>query len=550
MEVLRSGGALAEKSLLLSYSSLPPQLVLFRALRSRDGLIAVLSLTAVLANVLTVALSGLLSQQDVFIGKNFTFQPLFAPRFGAQNVTKLPADILSMYNQNDPYYIASANFSNQTSLASWTGTHFSFLPLEPVEAIPNNGISILALQTTGYGADLQCQHLSTEPSNAFYEMEFNADGSRALVFTHHTQSNGSVYSCKGTAAQVGPLPNSPFGNFLPLEGDPEGQNAFEIAETALPISNISTSAEATFCGNLIAKGWVRTNFSFTGIDNSSAPDINSQAPTPLSVSNAASLRATFMSCHPRLKSAPFNLTISSTGSILTSTQIQPATYDLPSDVDLEFVLSNTITAISTVDYVFYHNDTLASDWTSYLIRTLANSPALLDPSLPPPDYSAAAALLSEVFSRLFAIQLTLHRGSLAPAPPSTPAVIGQLLTLQRRVFLSRPLYLVALSILVLDFCVAVAFYASRPAPFLPRLPTSIASQIAYLAGSSLMDELKSAGGDWDAMRRRGYRYGYGKFVGKDGWAHVGIEREPFVVKLDCGHQGWWWRKWWKRGKSH
>jgi hypothetical protein len=63
MQELHSGQAPARKSLLLQYTSLLPQLIIFRALRARHFLP---QLVALLANVLTVTLSGLFSQSQVF----------------------------------------------------------------------------------------------------------------------------------------------------------------------------------------------------------------------------------------------------------------------------------------------------------------------------------------------------------------------------------------------------------------------------------------------------------------------------------------------------
>ena len=86
---------------------------------------------------------------------------------------------------------------------------------------------------------------------------------------------------------------------------------------------------------------------------------------------------------------------------------------------------------------------------------------------------------------------------------------------------------------------AVIFYARVPRPFLPRLPTSIASQIAYFAGSHVIDDVSRAGGDLRRLDEKGVRYGYGKYIGKDGWTHAGIEREPYVIKLG-GEKRWNW----------
>ena len=98
------------------------------------------------------------------------------------------------------------------------------------------------------------------------------------------------------------------------------------------------------------------------------------------------------------------------------------------------------------------------------------------------------------------------------------------------------------------------FYWTAPKAFLPQLPTSIATQMGYFAGSRLVDDVLNADVsdrrsgtltkdgvtsrdlEFDdklrAFDRQGWRYRYGKYIGRDGWLRMGIERVPFVVSLD------------------
>jgi hypothetical protein len=79
-------------------------------------------------------------------------------------------------------------------------------------------------------------------------------------------------------------------------------------------------------------------------------------------------------------------------------------------------------------------------------------------------------------------------------------------------------------------------------PFLPRLPTSIASQIAYFASSHAIDDVRKAGGDLSELDKQGYRYRYGKYVREDGKTHISIERVPDVTKLRS-QSNWNLRRW-------
>ena len=61
-EVLRVGGAKVSQSLGLKYTSIPPQLAIWRALRAKHVLLAVVCLITVSTNFLAVFLAGLLNE--------------------------------------------------------------------------------------------------------------------------------------------------------------------------------------------------------------------------------------------------------------------------------------------------------------------------------------------------------------------------------------------------------------------------------------------------------------------------------------------------------
>jgi hypothetical protein len=81
--------------------------------------------------------------------------------------------------------------------------------------------------------------------------------------------------------------------------------------------------------------------------------------------------------------------------------------------------------------------------------------------------------------------------------------------------------------------VTVWLYLQRPWNKLPRLPTTIASIIAYFAASNALREMAIQGDSVESeSERKNWRWGYGTFVGPDGKSHVGIECEKWLVKDD------------------
>ena len=527
MEELRNGGASARKSLLLSYTSLPPQMVIVQALKSRHFLLAALSLIAVLANVLTVTLSGLFTQRAVFNAADWPLMSMYQPSFqfvAHGKVSKAYSNWLQSWNPNDPLYVPLANLTNQTTMPEWTNDQYFFLPLGFETTLPDNGGLKLDFQSTGYGVDLECNELSTTSSDSNYTFTISNDAKFANFSTSYKQPDGRTIQCMLGTNQVG------VG--LKLLGDPAGPKAMEIT-TAMQAAQQpgNFSRETAFCMNVLLKAWFRSNMSFPNADPSTEAGNASEAGL-LSPENWATVSQTVMSCQPRYKAAAFNLTTSPTGKILSSKQVTPTTYDLPNGTDFSYAWSSLVTTLGGQPSIAWHNDTFATDWVDYLIVQLTGSRAYLNANLPPPTFSDAVAKSSEVVQRVFTSQMSLMTELLTPSTTANSTVPARVLTLERRVFMSEPFFWISIAILSLDLVVAIAFYASAPAPFLPRLPNSIASQIAYFAGSHVIDDVCKSGGDLAELDRKGFRYSYGRYIGRDGWMHTGIERAPFVTELE------------------
>ena len=555
MEELREGESSAEKSLLLDYTSIPPQLIIWRALSGQDLLLAFLGIVAVLANVLTIALSGLLSQTDVLLLRPSSSTILFQPRFASENPFNGTGGlcVLGIYTQNDPFYVAFANMSSSTPLPPWVTPEYFFLPLGINSTSTDDGAVELNFLTGGYGADLDCQELSDFESDAMYNLSFSSDGTQARIVTSHRQPDGNLYQCKPFSAVV---PSSQAedqrynstGDFKQVYGEPSGTKALEFSGVMISDDNHDDVARRNdFCTSLILKGWLRAVLP-TDTNSSS---ISRSIPALAEIDATVVLSKVFMTCRPRVRLASFNVTISPSGSIHSAVQESDAIYDIPTNVDLSFALNLTRDVVGGIPDLIWHNDTFATDWTNYLLKALINSTTLLDATLPVPDFQTISNLTSNIFSRLFAIQMSLQTSLLMTADPYTPPQAVNRLSLERRVFISEKFFRIAVAILALDLVVAVVFYCRAPSPFLPRMPTNIANQLAYFAGSHVIDDVARAGGDFTELDRRGYRYGYGEYVGKDGWRHLGIERAPYVTPLeaDSGLLKWlFWKRVGKQGK--
>jgi hypothetical protein len=549
LEELKSGYVQARRSLTLKYTAIPPQLLSWRALRVGHVFLAALGVVTILANLLTVALSGLFTQADILRPQQRQLAEIYQhnlpPDFGTLNETD---SILSPYTQNDPFYVAMANFSGVSSLPPWTSANYGFFPLE-LEAGLSDDSSYFELQATGYGLDLDCQELTETPSDATYNLTFSPYASVAKFVASYKQSNGSEILCIPSNAILDSKSTLGGEGFMAIESDPAGFQAFEYAGPMTTFENIYDNPDfvlsapenailddSPFCNSLIVRGWVRANTTVRQAAVGSATNSSASSSAQPDTSTMT-LSKTFISCQPRLKSAVFDLRVSTSGAIMMATQNSTVSYvQMTGNSSLSATLNQTIAAFAVVNPA-WHNNTFANDWFNDLAKVFTNSTALLDVNVPPPNFSVASNLTRELYSRVFAIQMSLLTPQLLPAAADTKPIPARQMTLERRVFMSEPLFYISIMILALDLMMAVIFYWRVPAPFLPRIPVNIANQIAFFSGSHVIDDVQNAGGDLRELDRRGYRYGYGRYVGKDGRVHLGIEREPYVTPVDRAHGG-------------
>jgi len=147
-----------------------------------------------------------------------------------------------------------------------------------------------------------------------------------------------------------------------------------------------------------------------------------------------------------------------------------------------------------------------------------------------------APLMEALYAQIFAIVLGTHVEAIFQLSNETSAVEGFVLTSEPRIFVSPATFILSMVILGTYILFTVILYVRRPWKILPRMPTTIASQIAFFAASHTLQDFASTPDMSERVRNpdaRGsrQRYGFGRFIGTDGRAHIGIEREPLVQIL-------------------
>ena len=178
----------------------------------------------------------------------------------------------------------------------------------------------------------------------------------------------------------------------------------------------------------------------------------------------------------------------------------------------------------------YHNDTGASQRMHYFINYAEGSLRITDPAEPIPQFRDVDEPMRMAYKRLFAIWLGVNKELLfLPSTSETAAVPGTVITLEERLFLNAPLFIISEVILSIYIISAVLIYLRRPGRYLARMPTSIAVVIALFAASAAVKDLQGTSNMISRERNKfldelGCTYGYGSYIGGDGGVHVGLRR--------------------------
>lgn len=517
-EEFRKGQADASVSLNVKYTSLPPQLVFWRALRARHIRLAAVCGIAISANVLAVALSALFKTNVVLMPLPHNITSLYLPHINS-TVPDIVAKVSGPpITYSDHFYVASSNISNATALPPWISPTSFFLPYG-IENSPDSGkVQGYRAVTQGFEVDLECTEFGPG-SGTTNTVSLNATsifGSGPLEIPI-PDSNGHLTTCVGSVPGADP---GVSGNM---------KSAFEIfMPMKAPNSNASME-EKIFCSTALVAGFIRADIT-----------VNLPSTSPESQVKVNTLSALWMSCRPRLLIAPFSVTVSPIGHVISytpttsmsSTNISNHFTGVESPSSL-YASLNFLIAVTSGKSEGWHTDTFTSSWVHYLIKASTNSTATLDPLLPPPPFEPTARALADVYKRLAAIILGLNADIFFLPAPAGSSTQGAVVVARTRVFMSPIMFYISITLLTLHTLVAAWYYVRRPKKFLPQMPATIASLMAMFPASHLLGEMADGGRDGSGRtwENRGWKFAYGRYVGTDGKPHVGIERAPFVVPL-------------------
>lgn len=495
---------------------------MFRALRARHFLLAFLCFISFLANVLTISLSGLFYIQDTVQSTTVNLTQNLLPELQPASLFSGPTGQFGA-----PLQTQISNISANTSLPAWTTQDYFLIPAELPPPTHETNTTTYSLETFGIGARLVCTQLIENDAKFGYEFELNNDATQATFSVNYTSQDGQVSRCYDRNGETDENDDTdPENTQLFLLGSSNGTRATELFAGATAPFNNPSKVEKETCPNLILAGWVRSTIVLQTQTSKTENGLTANV-------SSSTLNKTFMACEPSVIGGIFNVDVDRTGLVLKHSMKEAVGGSLIGNMsEITTATMFQLQPVTSGGFLYWHNDSFASDWVNYFIKELTQSPAILDPTSPVPEFESTSRLVNDVYQRLFAITMSQNTDFLLRSP-KVKLISALSNTKESRVFMSQAMFIISVSILSLDLLAALAVYGYRSTSYLTRMPTSIASIIAYFAASHILSDLHGddLGEDMKTIRQLeddGQRYGFGRYMGTDGKIHIGIESAPFV----------------------
>lgn len=495
------------------YDSLPPQLVVWRAVKAGHYFLAVLSVVVLMANVLAIGLGAIFNESPtpIFATRDMTL--LVSPSLSRADL--LPESFATGKGTQyyDHFYIVQTNMSANTRLPPWIDTQFAYLPFSDLTLNGNSSAQYTAI-TRGFGTEATCSILPADNSSL-----------RRLEYSYNTTAGPATQQVIKAVFEDTPYGNTTkcllpgfideaIGGILPI-----GKSAHEFY-SALEQEDVNTFKNASeeaveFCEERLVLGWMRYDTSKA----ESGPDM------------------TFLQCTTHLVTAQFNITVDADGYVLRSerfgdydniTQVLgPSAANISRQANLLIGDKWHASSIGVED--MWHNDSVTTDWMNYFLKLATNGTDLIDPNKPLPDAVRLIPTVQEIYQRIGAALLGANRDMFADSPQNQDSVLlATIQTQDTRIFMDNTALIISLTILGVYLLVSILLYVRQRRILLPRMPSTIGSTVAYVAGSRAVRLYNGPGKAGQARET----YSFGRYLGIDGKAHIGIELDPYVIALD------------------
>lgn len=556
-------GDSSSEPLIFNFEKRPPHLQIISGLKTRNYLLAALSSSVLLANILAVAVGGLLTSETMDIAhRNGIVYGLSGEHHNLSFVSEgdifNPAEEHYDFQDSEFLYLAVGDRLGFDRRHPWTNDEFFFLPFEnATAAIKNTTDYNYESSTYGIGVEIKCEpiplSLWTSPiewnetsnqvtrtiafptfkenQNLSLRMGFSRryledDMSRIASFKAFNEKNPDLnWASKSLSAvyyELGPV-------HYPTELKDGDWDFYQVwAQYRVEVGEITINRP------LVATEW-ESQESGISIDI----DVNG---TTINATNLVPAIAAIR-CQVQPLFVPHIITVNSTstGKVLNATR----------NIEVEALMqTESLEDLGIHNILERFKILLARDSGTSSDRSLSNQDRS-GSRLTPEPRSWFSALVQEeckrkldqdinlyenvnvnvqcletVYKRLFAIYASLNMNTLLKntVPREQPSTF---IRQETRVVI-RPMALYTSIIMLLLFLPVVCWtYLSLHNPFLAHPPTSLAGAYAAIYASNALDDLKGTqrleDKEWELLLRvKGNRYMYGWSVGRDGRSHYGI----------------------------
>ena len=519
------GHSSSAASLGLKYTNLPPVLIAPRALARGHYILSLASIVVLASNGLAVALGGLFDNGrrpvSTVMAAEFPLSPSIDTQIQIKGIGTEYVGVTGTFakDRQEHWLIALTN-STGTPLPPWIAPEFYFLPFE-WNATAGNASDLRSANTWGFGANLTCKLLAGGVYGQQSWVGISDDIFNSLWLALNVtipMANGNEVRCNNSLLW--------FTSESLVTGRFAGEYIYGLG------ANDGEDQEAKdFCNSFLVTGWNRGSITV----------LRDRADTiPKYSMDMSAYKNTTILCTQQISSAEFNVAVDNNGVVQRFKRLTPLTYDNSS----LFSHSTTITSLKAQLGTIIrtnpfsgraggvHYDQYPRNVHHYFMEPTGQA-TLCDPSAPPPSFEEAQQRFQAFYSWVAPIVIGQNSERIFRSTTKDsgrkPQGSGQIISIQNRVSMDPGMFYIATTLLVLSTLASVAIFITRPKRFLPRLPDTLAAEIGFFYASGALEDTAGTAHMSSAMRERhlarlGLRYGYGKFIGRDGKLHSGVER--------------------------
>ncbi|KAJ3576528.1 hypothetical protein NPX13_g3672 [Xylaria arbuscula] len=437
-------------------------------------------------------LSGLFNEMPRVV----TYKTMVQPERVAVPTREYLIPTTSPNAYSDHFQVVMANLSSETRLPPWTDNANFYLPFDSPKDERLNAGDQFKSRTLGFGIDYKCSPLGLNDLSGDIAVRLSLTNSTESIALSTKLPNGSYVDCNV-------LHQSPVYRDFP------GQRSTREIFFGFYMGDICRSKTP------LVAAWMRMH------------------PTQHDP-GYRSLNYTMLICQSHLQAAMFDVTVDTDSNIIATDQIgDPITHLEQWPANLSQSIVDEVARHNIAIPQDWHNKTVTTDWTNHLLTLMIGNQSLVDPAYDVPDPATMRPILEDLCRLLAATLFGLNPSFFQKATYNIDPIPASIIRVETRIFLSEPAFILSVSILAFYLLISVAVYTRARAILLPRMPTSLGSLLAYSVASQATEDFarRQDVGDNSMLN---HTYTFGRYVGTDGKPHIGIERDPFVVKLDRG----------------